>query len=678
MGTVQEALLIAFDHQQAGRRAEADALYQRVLDAVPGHPPALHLRGLLLAQEERLEEACALIGQAIAGDGSVPDYHTNLGALLEALGRVDPATDCVIRAARLDPTRVVPLNGFALRRLANDARPDDARPDLAERALRAAVDLQPLDPDLRVNLARTLDRLGRPAQALAQLRVAALLAPGDASLLRDLAERLGVDPGLAGEAGERALRRALRLDPAWPSLWDRLGTRHKVAGRLVEARHAYERGLALDPAGAELWNNRASVLKGQGAAAGALAALRIAAVLQPGSSAIRNNLADALLLLGRPAEALEQADAALTMEPDLTDARLARATALLTLGRFAEGWDAWEDRWAGQADRFPQPAWTGEPLGDGRLLVRGEQGVGDELQFAALLPLLTQAGVRCRLECDARLAPLLARSLPEVEVVARAIPPDPRLLSPDIAVQIPSGSLPRRLLRDAAGFRRLNPYLVADPARTAAFRAADGAATRAGKPLVGIAWHTTNPKWGSSRNIPLPDLARSLHAAGARMVVLQYGDWTGEVAALAGEGIDIAIPPGLDRRDDLDGLAARIAATDLVVTIDNVTAHMAGALGHPVWILLGHAADWRWLRDRPDSPWYPSATLFRQPAPGDWRGVLDAVRERLCQVVGGECQVGGEGRVGPPPRPSPAGRGRELGSARTFSGSSLPRPAGEG
>ncbi|MBP2295886.1 tetratricopeptide repeat protein [Azospirillum rugosum] len=670
MATVQEALLIAFDHQQAGRLAEADALYQRILDAVPGHPPALHLRGLLLAQGERLEEACALIERAIEGDGTVPDYHSNLGTLLEALGRVEPATDCLIRAARLDPTRVVPLNGFALRRLK-----DGARPDLAERALRAAIDLQPLDPDLRVNLAQALDWLGQSAPALAELRRAALLAPGDPALLRDLAERLGVEPG---EAGEQALRRALRLDPARPSLWDRLGTRHKVAGRLAGAHHAYERGLALDPAGAELWNNRASVLKGQGAADGALAALRIAATLQPASSAIRNNLGDALMLAGRPAEALEQADAALAVTPDLADARLARATALLTLGRFAEGWDAWEDRWAvqapGQPPRFPQPAWTGEPLGEGRLLVWGEQGVGDELQFAALLPLLTQAGVRCRLECDARLAPLLARSLPAVEVVARTTPPDPRLSSPDIAAQIPSGSLPRLLLRDAADFRRLHPYLVADPARTAAMRAADGPADKRGKPLVGIAWHTTNPKWGRSRNIPLPDLARALHAAGARMVVLQYGDWAGEVAALAAEGIDIAIPPGLDLRDDLDGLAARIAATDLVVTIDNVTAHMAGALGHPAWVLLGHAADWRWLRDRPDSPWYPSATLFRQPAAGDWGAVLDAVTERLCQVAGGVCQVGGEGResgrTGPPSQPPPIFDGGRS--------NPLPREVGEG
>ncbi|MDQ2105737.1 glycosyltransferase family 9 protein, partial [Azospirillum isscasi] len=332
-------------------------------------------------------------------------------------------------------------------------------------------------------------------------------------------------------------------------------------------------------------------------------------------------------------------EAALARDPALADARVARASALLALGRFAEGWDAWEDRWSAEpwcrtAGRFPQPLWTGQPLAGGRLLVWGEQGVGDEVMFATLLPLLTQSSTEetqssisvvsgCVLECDARLAPLFARSLPGVEVVPRGPVPDPRLSAPDIAAHIPSGSLPRLLLRREEDFRRLRPALAADPARVPPIRRTDR------RPLVGIAWHTTNPKWGRLRNLPLADLARTLHAAGADMVVLQYGGWAEEVAALADDGIAVALPPGLDRKDDLDGLAAQIAATDLVVTIDNATAHLAGALGHPVWVLLSHAPDWRWLRGRDDSPWYPSARLFRQPAAGDWRTPLDAVADRL-------------------------------------------------
>ncbi|OYD86201.1 tetratricopeptide repeat protein [Azospirillum brasilense] len=625
MATLQEALLIAFDLQREGRFAEADSVYGQILDAVPGHPPALHLRGLLLAQCGRLEEGCALVEQAIAGDGGQPDLHANHGSLLEALGRFDAAAEALARAAALDPERVALLNNFAVRRLAADD------PAAAEQALRAAVAVRPGLTDPRINRAQALDALGRADEALAQRRTAALLAPDDAGLLGALA--------LRPDAGEWELRHALRLDPERGVLWNQLGARRKDRGALPAARSAYERGLALDPADAALWNNRANVLKGQGDPGGARDALRRAAALQPESAPIRNNLSDAHTLCGDPEAALAEAEAALARDPALADARLARASALLALGRFAEGWDAWEDRWTAEpwcrtAGRFPQPLWTGQPLDGGRLLVWGEQGVGDELMFATLLPLLTQSSTGetqsstralagCLLECDARLAPLFARSLPEVEVVPRGRLPDPRLSAPDIAAQIPSGSLPRLLLRAEEDVRRLRPILAADPARTPVLR-------RGGRrPLVGIAWHTTNPKWARLRNVPLADLARTLHAVGADMVVLQYGDWAGDVAALTAEGIAIALPPGLDRKDDLDGLAAQIAATDLVVTIDNATAHLAGALGHPVWLLLSHAPDWRWLVGRDDSPWYPSARLFRQTAAGDWRAPLDAVAERL-------------------------------------------------
>ncbi|ALG71007.1 hypothetical protein VY88_03830 [Azospirillum thiophilum] len=630
MATVQEALLIAFDLHQDRRLDEADAIYRQILDAVPGHVMALHLRGVLLGQSGRLDEGCDLIRQAIAGDGTRPDFHTNLAGLLEALGRSDEALDPLVRAATLDPTRIVQLNEFATRRL------KAGRPGEAVQALRLAVGLQPLAVELRCNLAEALTADKRFAAAAAERRVALLLAPGDAETLRLLGERLlqaDRQGGPGGEAG-RLLRRALRLDPLHHGAWNGIGRLHKDAGGLADARRAYECGLAVDPVAAELWNNRANVLKGLDDLDTALTSQSRAAALRPEDAGIRNNLADALLLAGQPEDALAHALAALALVPELGDSRLIRAMALLSLGRFEEGWTAWEDRWVVPpwsfvAGRFPQPAWTGGPLGGGRLLVRGEQGVGDEIQFAGLLPLLVRAGVRCLLECEPRLAPLFARSLPEVEVVARRSPADPRLTQPDIAApiaaQIPAGSLPR-LLTGADGVpRSAAPYLLPDAARVAGLRAAVPPGTLA----VGIAWHTTNPKYGRSRNIPLRELAHALHRPGVRLVVLQYGDWAQEVAALAAEGIDIGAPPGIDPWSDMDGLAAAVAATDLVVSIDNVTVHLAGALGRPTCALLSHAADWRWLRERTDTPWYPTVTLCRQLAPKDWSVPLRLARDRL-------------------------------------------------
>ncbi|MBP2227247.1 tetratricopeptide (TPR) repeat protein [Azospirillum agricola] len=634
MATVQEALLFAFDLHREGRLTEADTIYQRILDVAPGFPEALHLRGLILAEAGRLEEAAGHIDRAIAGNGAKADYHANLASILEALDRQDEAADRLTAAMALDSTKVESLNGFAARRLRQ------GQPDLAARILRDGVAAAPLLPELRYNLALALTRLGRDAEAAAQHRAGLLLVPDDASAARILSERLCA---LNREQDAmRILVRAVRLDPAQPDAWNLLGNRQKADSRLSEARRSYERGLSLAPGAAEMWNNRSSVLKGQGDLPGAVAALRRAHALFPDSPAILNNLADAFLLSGEAENALDAAEQALALAPELADARVIRAVALLSLERFAQGWAAWEDRWLAEpwslfAARFPQPAWDGRPPASGQLLIWGEQGVGDEIQFAALVPSLTRAGIDCVLECDERLIPLFERSLPAVRLVARTTPPDPALLSPGIAAQCPSGSLPRFLLEDSGRFR-LDPYLKADPERTATLRARCTAAAADALPsrplLIGIAWHTTNPKQGRSRNLPLATLARSLNLPGVRMVVLQYGDWSGEVAALAKDGIDIRLPDAIDPWSDLDGLAAQIAATDLVVTIDNATAHMAGALGHPLWVLLPFAPNWRWLRDRADSPWYPSARLFRQPTPGDWRTPLQDVRDRLAAFVG--------------------------------------------
>ncbi|WP_245986000.1 tetratricopeptide repeat protein [Azospirillum thermophilum] len=635
MATLQEAVLFAFDLHQQGRLAEADEVYRQILDAVPDFPPALHLRGLVFAQSGRVAEGAELIGRAVAADGSQPDYRANLANLLEELGRPAEAVGHLAAAVALDPGRAGLLNNFAVRRLREGAA------GLAAEALGHAAGAMPLAEEVRFNLGLALAGAGRPEAAAAQYRIGRLLSPGDAGLQRAEGEQL-FHLGRVAEAAA-ALARALRIDPLQPMAWNLLGCARREEAPAGTVQALYHRGLSLDPASPELWNNLSSSRKALDDLPGAVTALRRALALKPGSPEILNNLADALYLLGRTAEALALAGEALATDPGLADARILRAMALLSLGRFAEGWQAWEERWtvppwSQSVGRFPQPEWRGQPLGDRRLLVWGEQGIGDEIQFAAPLPGLVEAGVRCVLECEPRLIPLLARSLPEVELVARRTPPDPRLSAADIGAQIPSGSLPRLLLTDEAAFGGLRPFLTADPARVAALRAAD--ADPAVRLRIGIAWHTSNPKYGRTRNIPLPLLTQALALPGVRLVVLQYGDWSGPVAELAGRGVDIVTPPATERWDDLDGLAARIAATDLVVSIDNVTVHMAGALGHPVWALLAHGPDWRWLRDRPDALWYPaspcSASRRRRTgnrpcrrSAGGWRSACpDSIRSR--------------------------------------------------
>ncbi|MGQ9370390.1 tetratricopeptide repeat protein [Azospirillum sp. ST 5-10] len=661
MTTVGEALLHAFDLHQAGRFAEADALYASVLEAAPGFPDALHLRGLLAAQTGRLEVARARMERAIAGNPGIPDFHANLagvlralghaeaaaaplaraaalqpesagrrGALarhLESLGRPDEALEHAAAAAALDPAAVAELNNFALRRRG------DGDLGRAAAALRRAAALAPLAPEVRINLAAALDAAGRKAEAAAAFGAALCLVPDDPVT----ALELGRTRHAAGDGAgaERALAAARRLAPS-AAAWNLTGCVLKDRAALEAAAAAFRHALALDPALVDALNNLGNVRKGQGRLAAAAALQRRAAAAAPLAPEALSNLADTLLRSGDPAGAEAAAAAALARAPDHAEAALTRAMALLAQGRLAEGWEAWDARWradarlAGRRRRFPQPLWHGEPLGGRRLLVWGEQGVGDEVLFAALVPLLTAGGWRCALECDARLVPLFARSFPTVEVVARGEEPDARLRAPDIAAQVPAGDLPRRLLPDAAAFARLRPSLTADPGRVAALRAGRDPRRR----HVGIAWHTTNAKFARDRNVPLERLAGALAGTGVRLVSLQYGDWDEPLAALARAGIATVAAPGVDPWHDLDGLAAVIAGLDLVVSVDNVTVHLAGALGTPTWALLPHAADWRWFRDRADSPWYPSLRLFRQPAPGDWETPLRRVGAALAAGVG--------------------------------------------
>jgi hypothetical protein len=256
------------------------------------------------------------------------------------------------------------------------------------------------------------------------------------------------------------------------------------------------------------------------------------------------------------------------------------------------------------------------------LLIWGEQGVGDEIMFAGLIPDVIRTGNRCILDCDARLKPLFSRSFPGIAVVSGYQPDS----EPEISAHLPSGSLPGLFRATSAAFATTtSPYLIADPDERDRFRAryADG------RRLVGLAWHTNNRKTGRHRSIDLSLLAPLLARPDIRWVSLQYGVHDAVADQAAAARTPILIDRSVDQLSDIDVFAAQVAAMDLVVTIDNSTAHLAGGLGVPTWLLLPFAPDWRWLQAREDSPWYPAMRLFRQTKPGDWQPVVRSVDSAL-------------------------------------------------
>lgn len=260
-------------------------------------------------------------------------------------------------------------------------------------------------------------------------------------------------------------------------------------------------------------------------------------------------------------------------------------------------------------------------LASGRVLIWGEQGVGDEIMFAGLMPDVIRAGNRCVLDCDTRLNKLFARSFPDVKVISGA-----SISDEGIAAHLPCGSLPRLFRTDKEVFRAdAPPYLKADPVQREGFRAEYGD----DRPLVGLAWHTNNKKTGRARSIDLSLFAPLFKQPDLRWISLQYGAREVLEAQIAGANASMLIDPTVDQLTDIDQFAAQISALDLVVTIDNSTAHLAGALGVPVWVLLPFAPDWRWLQAGYSSHWYASMRLFRQPVFGDWLSVIEKVRRSL-------------------------------------------------
>ena len=227
---------------------------------------------------------------------------------------------------------------------------------------------------------------------------------------------------------------------------------------------------------------------------------------------------------------------------------------------------------------------------------------------------------------DARLIPMFQRGMPSIRFVPKHQVVDESMYD----AHLPMGDLAQLFCQEEKRFQAIQPaYVKADTERVEKLRQE---INPDGKPLVGISWRSKNLKKGQDRSLPLMDMLRSLNKPGVRFVNLQYGDVGEELAQVqASLGMEVVQCPSVDNQYDLDGLAALIQACDVVVSADNSTVHLAGALGQTVWVLLPFNADWRWLLDRDDSLWYPSAKLFRQTQMDDWQAVLARVAEELQQ-----------------------------------------------
>ncbi|MBN3849845.1 tetratricopeptide repeat protein [Paraburkholderia sp. Ac-20342] len=556
--------------QRNGALVEAEELYREILELKPKHGDALRWLGELALQMGRVQEGADLLKKALAVNPKQAPVHSNLAYALNALQR----------------------HGEALAS--------------AERALA----LQPKFADALNHRGNALAALSRPLDALASFERALALAPdfavawnNRACVLRDL--------GRAADALD-SCERALALQPAYPDAWSNRGNALGDLNRPLEAEHSYRRALELAPGFVDAWNN----------------------------------LGLAQIDLNRHEDALASYERALALNPAAAETHWNQALCLLQMGRFEAGWRAYEWRWerrriqAGKRE-FAQPLWLGDfPLDGKTILLHAEQGLGDTLQFCRYASSVARLGAKVVLEVPAPLLRLLS-TLDGVDQLIEAGQP-----LPPFDCHCPLLSLPLALRTDETSIPSATPYLFADAAAVSAWRERiDAGADAAEQPetqlkhlKVGLVWAGENRahvaelrKIDARRSLAFERFAPLLDVPNVRFFSVQKG-----VAAqqLAESALRDRVADYTGLLHDFADTAALVANLDLVISVDTSTAHLAGALGRPVWILNRFDTCWRWLLERSDTPWYPHARLFRQPALGDWDSVIDAVREALVGVSG--------------------------------------------
>ncbi|MBY0511388.1 MAG: tetratricopeptide repeat protein, partial [Rhodospirillaceae bacterium] len=458
-------------------------------------------------------------------------------------------------------------------------------------------------------------------------------------IFRNNLGNLMVEAGRMEEA-EIHLREAVHLMPQLPETHYNLGNALKALDRLDEAVAAYTTAISLRPAFTKARINLGGVFVRREQYEEALRNYDDAMRLDPASAELLDARGVALQSLGRIDEGLESFRQALAINPQLASAHRNAGLAMLMSGDFAAGWAEYEWRWRTDllkdADRkFPYPAWQGE-CDPGGIVVWGEQGIGDRVLYAGMIPDLLAQGHRVVMETDVRLRTLFERSFPGVVVVPKENPPHPETSNADIRWHSALANLGRYLRADAASFPKRESYLREDAARAAEYRAYLD--TQGKGPIVGISWGSRNPKLGRHKTLDLRAWAPILETPGVRFVDLQYGDTAEERAAVEAElGIALTHVPDLDLREDIDGVSALISVCDLVISISNTTVHLAAALGRPTWVLVPATAGnlWYWMRDTDHSPWYASAVIFRQKTRGQWDEIIREVKSRLDEYLAG-------------------------------------------
>lgn len=584
--SIPQALAIGMQHHQAGELQQAEAVYRQILTADPNQPDSMHLLGLIAFQCNQPEPAIQLIQKAISINSKMAVWHRNLAKVLTHVGRIEEATQSAQRAVELEPQQAesVTLLGELLMR--------SLQFEQAESIFRTAAAIQPESADIANSLANSMQCAGKFSESIVEYH------------------------------------RAIALRSDYPEAWNNLANAHRHNKEPEKAAECFDRALQLRPDYAEALSNLGNLLQDMGQLDQAIDRYRRALQTRPDLADIQNCLGTALRETGDLTAAIEHHRAATQLQPNLAAAHHNLGLALLQAGEFAEGWREYEWRWrvpeyARVYDAISQPRWMGEALDGRQILIHDEQGFGDTLQFVRYIPEVIARGGKVILACQPELVELMKSVAGSIKVVRNDAP------FPPFDLYAPLLSLPMIFNTTAETVPATIPYLHPDPLRTGHWRER---LTNETKLKIGITW--------AGRPTHANDRARSIGFAGLlplfavesiRFFSLQKGtranDWKSYVSPnqLTDWTADLT---------DFAESAAFIENLDLVITVDSAAAHLTGAIGKKAWVLIPFAPDWRWLNACPDSDWYPSIKLFRQPAIGDWKTPVEQLAESLRELAG--------------------------------------------
>ncbi|MBF0380272.1 MAG: tetratricopeptide repeat protein [Magnetococcales bacterium] len=583
------------EYHQKGHLKEAIICYKSCLEYAPDNEIALANLGVALKKEGKLDEAVACYQRSIAVNPNIADIHLNLANVYKAQNRFAAAIECYNRVISINPdyiqVYVYIANIFA----------EKGDIDQGIASLQNGLKIQRDNPELLCNLATLLARQGRLEQAVENFK------------------------------------KALTIKPDYPEALSNLGLAYMEQGLLDEGIVEFNKAIAINPNYAEAYNNLANCFKKQDKLSQAVEMFQKAITINPQYADAYSNLGSTYKAQGRLKKAIKSQQQAVAIAPNYTKAIKNLALSQLLDGDFTNGWQNFNQRWQDIAlsstffNNSNMTLWQGGDIDGKKLLLWDEQGVGESLLFATMIPDLVKLGAKVVLQCDERLIPLFLRSFKEIECLPNGSIDSLKADELEFDHHTPMGNLGRWFRPDLSSFVKQKAHIVVDDEKKHTLK------TRYKKSnnqfIVGISWHSKSPKYGD-KSIELKELYPILKIPGVQFINLQYGDTAKPRDELFNDsGIQIYHDESIDQLADLDSFSAQVAAVDLVVTISNTTAHMAGAVGTPTFLLLESVPIWYWMMDVNHSPWYSSLRLFRQQKRGEWRDVIRDVAKEVAGFI---------------------------------------------